>query len=98
MIKVIVSKDKIVISGHAGFAECGKDIVCSSVSTLVTTTINAILRFDENAIKYENNNDTLTIDILKNTKETKILIDNMISILNDLEDYYEKFIKIKKGD
>ena len=42
MIKVYNYKDKITISGHARYNEKGQDIVCSSVSSIVMTTINAI--------------------------------------------------------
>ena len=33
---------KFVISGHAGYAESGKDIVCASVSSAVQMAINGI--------------------------------------------------------
>ena len=34
MIEVSVTESSIKISGHAGYAEPGKDIVCAAVSTL----------------------------------------------------------------
>ena len=51
MIKVSTySKDnvtsKVVIDGHSGYAESGYDIVCASVSSIVTTSINMIFRLD----------------------------------------------------
>lgn len=93
MIKINLKQDEIVISGHAFYEEAGKDIVCASVSTLAIATINAIIRFDSDVIKYEEKNG-LDIKILKNTKETKILIDNMIALLEELEQDYPKNIKI----
>ena len=48
MIKVIVSADKnggyrsIEFSGHALFADSGKDIVCAAVSILAINTLNSI--------------------------------------------------------
>ncbi|WP_317854362.1 ribosomal-processing cysteine protease Prp [Chakrabartyella piscis] len=52
MIQVIVyQKDKQIcgfeISGHAGYAKKGEDIVCSAVSVLTLNTINAIENFTE---------------------------------------------------
>lgn len=35
MIKIILTEDSIEISGHANYAEPGKDIVCASVSTII---------------------------------------------------------------
>ena len=65
MIKVNVEKEKIVIIGHSNYADYGKDIVCSSVSSIVTTSINGILSIDDKAIKYDYCNDKMTITILK---------------------------------
>ena len=32
----------LIVSGHAGFAYSGRDIVCAAVSVLITTGINAL--------------------------------------------------------
>ena len=96
MIKVDIRKNHIEISGHAMFADYGKDIVCASVSSIVITSINGILRLDEEAISSNISNDKLSIDILKEDKQTKALILNMISLLKDLEKQYEKNIKINE--
>ena len=96
MIKVDIRKNHIEISGHAMFADYGKDIVCASVSSIVITSINGILRLDREAINYNISNDKLSIDILKEDKQTKTLILNMISLLKDLEKQYEKNIKINE--
>ncbi|HHW69045.1 MAG TPA: ribosomal-processing cysteine protease Prp [Tenericutes bacterium] len=96
MIKINVKKDNITIKGHAGYSEQGFDIVCASVSTLAISTINAIIRFDENAIKYEEKDGYLKIDILKHTKETAVLLENMVDLLKELEKQYNKNIKINE--
>lgn len=96
MIKVVLKKNHIEISGHALYDDYGKDIVCASVSSIVITTINGILRLDDKSIKYKQTKDTLSIDVLKENKETKTLILNMISLLKDLEKEYEENIKIEE--
>ena len=59
MIKVsIESKDKkhidlIKILGHAMYDEYGKDIVCSSVSSIVITTVNGIYEIDKEYLYIE---------------------------------------------
>ena len=45
------------LSGHAGFAEEGSDIVCSAVSMLVINTINCIEEFTEEKFNYSADND-----------------------------------------
>ena len=87
---------KIGILGHAGYADYGKDIVCAGVSSVVTTTVNAIEMFDKNYISYEQKKDYFEIVILKHNEIVDNLINNMINMLNDLENDYPKNIKIRK--
>lgn len=101
MIKVSINKENnivnnITIKGHANFDDYGKDIVCASVSSIVITSINAILRIDENSIDYQEEEGLVIIDIKKHTNIIDILIDNMIDLLNQLENKYNKNIKINK--
>ncbi len=96
MIRVLVKKNHIKISGHAMFDEYGKDIVCAAASSIVITTINGILRLDDKAIKYNLNKDELSVDILKEDRFTKTLILNMIDLLKDLEKNYGKNIKVNE--
>ena len=97
MIKVNVKDDNIVITGHAKYAEYGKDIVCASVSSIVISTVNAILKFDEEAISYKEEANKLVIDILKKDKITIKLIGNMIDMLNELSDQYPENVKVIGG-
>lgn len=53
MIAVCVRKDGITVSGHAGFAEAGKDIVCAGVTALIQTLIKSIGDLTEDKIDYE---------------------------------------------
>ena len=94
MIKVEIKNKEINISGHANYDEYGKDIVCSSVSSIMTTTINAIFLVDKDSINYEDSNSKVTIKILKNSDITNKLITNMINMFKDLESDYPKNIKI----
>lgn len=96
MIKVNINKNHIEIKGHAMYDDIGKDIVCAAVSTIVITTINAILRFDENAINYKDSDGYISIDIIKDSNITNTLILNMIELLKDLEKQYKKNIKINE--
>ena len=81
MIKVDIQKDQIVIKGHADYEEFGKDIVCASVTSIATTTINAIVRLDSDAIKFKADEGFIKIEILKHNDLIDILIINMIELL-----------------
>ena len=102
MIKVRIRKyneliESIKCNGHAGYADYGKDIVCASFSTMVITTINAILEFDENAISYT---DTNNLDIINIKKDniTNGLLNNLVNMIYELKDNYDKNINIKEED
>ena len=96
MIKVKVEKEnekvkKIVIKGHAQYDDYGKDIVCASVSSILTTTVNAILKIDKDAISYDE--EGFAIEILKDDETINKLINNMLDLFKELEDEYPKNIK-----
>jgi len=87
--------ESISILGHAGFADYGKDIVCASVSSIVITSVNAIIRLNSDSISYDNSNG-ISVNVLVHNDVTDTLIDNMVSLLKDLEKQYKKNIIIKE--
>lgn len=100
MIKVRINKENNIISsisaiGHAGYADYGKDIVCASFSTMIITTINAILEIDENAISYTDSNDLKIVNIKKDNI-TNSLLNNLVNMICELKENYDKNIDIKE--
>ena len=82
------------ISGHANYDEHGKDIVCASVSSIVITSVNLVLKFNKDAIKV--NQDVGLIDanvLIKDEVINKILL-NMKDMLEELSNDYKKYVKI----
>ncbi|HOP65985.1 MAG TPA: ribosomal-processing cysteine protease Prp [Bacilli bacterium] len=103
MTKVYVKENnniikEITISGHSNNDVKGKDIVCSSISSIVTTTINALIRLDEEAISYTEKDGFININNIKNEPNTQILIDNMLNLLKELATKYPKNIQVKRGN
>lgn len=98
MIRVYKNNDKVIIKGHANYADYGKDIVCASVSSIVITTVNGILEIDREAITYVEEKDILTIEIIKKDEVIIKLINNMMNLLTELSDNYPKNIKIGKDE
>lgn len=96
MIKVKVKPNSVSIVGHADYDDYGKDIVCSSVSSIVTTTVNAILIFDKKTIDYKVSEGSVKIDIIDEDDTTRKLIDNMVNLLTDLATDYPKNIKVER--
>lgn len=101
MIKVSVeSKDKkcincIKILGHADYDEYGKDIVCSSVSSIVTTTVNGIYEINSEFLTVEEVKDGMIITILKKDSICEKLIKNMLTLLSELAESYPENITVK---
>ena len=95
MIKISIKEKQIIIKGHANYDELGKDIVCASVSSMVITTVNAILRIDNEGNKYSDDNG-VNIDIIKDDEITNKLINNLIDLLEELEKQYPKYIEIRR--
>ncbi len=96
MIKIRVKENNnliedISITGHAMFDDYGKDIVCASVSSIVITTVNAIERIDREAISYTE--EPFHLKVLYDNEIVYELLDNMISILKELEQSYPQNIK-----
>ena len=98
MIKIKLHKAQgitnISVSGHAGYDEYGKDIVCAAVSATVLTTINGIMAIDDTIIEVIENEDEMVIKVKKHDKISQILLDNMLSCLQELVNEYPKNIKI----
>ena len=89
MIKVKVLSDKnkintISVFGHALYDDYGKDIVCSSVSSIIITTVNGIYEIDKEYLNLEEVKDGMIITILKEDKVCDKLIKNMLALLSEL--------------
>ena len=105
MIKVYREQNKIIIKGHADYDDYGKDIVCASVSSIVITTVNAILEIDRDAVIYKEEKDAMNvlknlhpIEITKNGLKKHIdykcwIGDKNSSFLNKKMPLYKKAIK-----
>ena len=95
MIKVNKNGNVIKITGHSGYDNAGKDIVCAAVSSTVITSVNSCLAIDNESISYEDKNG-LDIKVLKDDEVTTKIINVMITNLYELEKAYPKNIKIKE--
>ena len=100
MISVKVVKEnsnvvKVSVLGHAMYDEYGKDIVCSACSSIVTTTVNGILSLNKESLSYLVSKNGMEIEVKAFDNTTQILINNMISLLKELEENYPENIEVK---
>lgn len=90
------------LSGHAGFAEEGSDIVCAAVSMLVINTVNCIEEFTEEKFNYSADNDNggyidfYLPEIQKGAvnHDVELLLESMLYGLKNVENEYSQYIKI----
>ena len=98
MIKVTCGINKINVTGHAGYSDYGNDIVCAAVSTAINTTANAILRINNQAIKYEDDGNEIIITNLAKDEITNSLLENLCAVLMSIANQYPKNIKMKTDE
>ncbi len=88
MIKYSIKKDDMIIvkvSGHADYSDEGSDIVCASVSSILTMTINLI---DNLGYKFEN------VKLEKGISEFTVKSDEVINkIVTTLEELLHSLVK-----
>lgn len=99
MIKVTVFNNnneihKITLEGHAMYNAYGKDIICASVSSIYTCSMNAILRFSKETIQIERQNDKHIVTVLDYDKNTELLLMNMLDLFEQLAMKYPKNIEV----
>ena len=96
MIKVNKNGNVIKITGHSGYDNVGKDIVCASVSSIIYTTVNGLLNINEKSIEFLDNDEYMEIKVLLSDDITNSLILNMMTMLKELEKRYPKNIKVNE--
>ena len=91
MIAISVRKDGIPVSGHAGYAPAGQDIVCAGVSALTQTLIKSIEDLTSDKIKYKISPGGVDIEYGNLSEKAKTLVDSFfvgnLMIADEFPDY-----------
>ena len=87
------------LSGHAGYADSGEDVVCAAVSVLVINTLNSLDRFTEDHFSIDTDEESGEIIFrfeLFPSHDAKLLLDAMILGLSDMADdeNYDEYIQL----
>ena len=83
MIEVRIRPERIEISGHAGYAEPGKDIVCAGVTALTQTLIQSIDDLTDDEIEYRNL-----------SEKSKTLVDSFFVGIRLIADEFPDYVAI----
>lgn len=95
MIAVRVREDGVTVSGHAGFAGVGKDIICAGVTSLTQTLIKSMNDLTEDKIEYEMSSGRADIKYRNLSKEGKLLVDSFFIGICQIVDEFPEYVRIE---
>ena len=94
-VTVVQTQDKQIrafqVAGHAEYAESGQDIVCSAVSALTITTINAMEAYTSQPFEaFQDEEDgVITVNFLEDLDhDAALLMNSLILGLKTIENEY----------
>lgn len=94
MIEVNVRPDGITVGGHAGYAECGKDIVCAGVTALTQTLIGSLKELTSDDIKYDISPGWANINYGNLSEASKTLVDSFFIGICMIADEFPDYVRI----
>jgi len=89
------------VSGHAGYDDPGKDIVCAGVSAVTVGAVNAVEKLTGLVPKAEMRNGWLHAEAPSSAdpeldRGAQLLLEGMVAQLETIADEYGKYVKIKQ--
>ena len=94
MIEVNVRPDGITVGGHAGYAECGKDIVCAGVTALAQTLIGSLKELTSDDIKYDISPGWANINYGNLSDASKTLVDSFFIGICMIADEFPDYVRV----
>ena len=104
MIQIVIYKNskneiqRVKLSGHAGYANRGKDVVCAAVSCLAITTFNSIEALTEDSFYIDEDESKGVMDFSleeEPSKEAALLLQSFeIGVTDISESYGTDYVKI----
>ena len=96
MIRAVFAKEGFTLSGHAGYADAGADIVCAAVSAMANLVCNAAEAFGAQAeIRAEEEGAKLSYRLTGRCEEAEKLLAVFREELRELEHQYPKNIRVE---
>ena len=99
MIRAVFEKEgtAFTLSGHAGYAEEGADIVCAAVSAMANLVCNAAEAFGAQAeVQVDEGTAALSYRLTQRCEEAEKLLEVFYEELRQLESQYPENIRISK--
>lgn len=94
MIVVTVEKHCVVVAGHSGYDESGKDIVCAGASTLLQSLIRSITDLTEDKIEYSLVPGSGMVCWENLSEQGKLLVDSFFVGICMMAEEYPEYIRV----
>lgn len=98
MIRINSSSSGIRITGHAGYAPLGYDIICSAVSTLFTNLINSIDEFTDGQIDYEMKSGDSYIVYRNESEGMSLLVRSFLLGVSVIAEAYPAYVQVTRDE
>lgn len=95
MIEVRIRPECIEISGHAGYAEPGKDIVCAAVTALTQTLIQSIENLTDDKIEYRIYPGKVEVEYRNLSEKSKTLVDSFFVGICLIAEEFPEYVKVR---
>lgn len=94
MIDITVRKDRLTVSGHAGYAASGEDIICAAVTALSGTLVKSIEDLTNDKIEYDVQPGWVDIKYGDLSEKAKTLVDSFFIGICLIADEFPGYIRI----
>lgn len=94
MIEVGVRKDGIMISGHAGYAPAGSDIVCAGVTALTQELIRSMEGLTDDRIETDIGSGMASIQYGDLSEKGRLLIDSFFIGICMIAEEFPDYVRI----
>lgn len=89
-----IRPERIEISGHAGYAEPGKDIVCAGVTALTQTLIQSIDDLTDDEIEYRISPGKVEVEYRNLSEKSKTLVDSFFIGVSMIADEFPEYVRV----
>lgn len=94
MITVTKTPEKLTVSGHAGYAERGKDIVCEAVTSQVQTLTASIGQLNHETPVFTISSGLFELDLEELGDKSLFLVSAFMVGMRLLQDGYPAHVKV----
>lgn len=94
MIEVGLRKDGIMISGHAGYAPTGSDIVCAGVTALTQELIRSMEGLTDDRIETDIGSGMVSIQYGDLSEKGRLLIDSFFIGICMIAEEFPDYVRI----